>query len=269
MMGFIQGGGRSLEEANLTFDRWSADRPEIGPDDETLLFPRDEVRLVTPLPDPPSLVDFFTFEESVKAGFAIRGESAPREWYETPIYHRCATHNLLGTEVDVEWPSFTSKFDYELELAAVIGRRGRNVPATAAEDWIFGYTIMNDFTARDLEMKEMKLRLGPAKCKGWATALGPWIVTRDEIPDARGLAMTARVNGELWSSGLSGDLHWPFEQMIEYLSLDDDVLPGDVIGSGALSGGSGRDLDRWVRPDDLMELEIEHIGVLRNRVIKA
>jgi 2-keto-4-pentenoate hydratase/2-oxohepta-3-ene-1,7-dioic acid hydratase in catechol pathway len=268
MLGFIQGGGRSLEEAHLTFDRWSEDRPEVGPDDETLLYPRDEVRLVTPLPDPPSLRDFYSFEDNVRAGFSAGCEPLPREWYEAPIYHRCATHNLLGSEADVEWPSFTGKFDYELELAAVIGRRGRNVPATAAGDWIFGYTIMNDFTARDVEAKEMKLRLGPAKSKGWATALGPWIVTPDEIPDARKLTMTARVNGELRSSSSAIDMRWSFEQMIEYLSLDDDVFPGDVIASGAVGGGSGRDLDRWVRPGDLMELEIEHIGVLRNRVVK-
>jgi 2-keto-4-pentenoate hydratase/2-oxohepta-3-ene-1,7-dioic acid hydratase in catechol pathway len=269
MLGFIQAGRRSLEEAHLTFDRWSVERLEIGPDDETLLYPRDEVRLVTPLPNPPSLRDFYSIEDNViKAAFGGCGDSSLRQRFEAPIYHRCATHNLLGPEVDVEWPSFTGKFDYELELAAVIGRRGRNVPATAAEDWIFGYTIMNDFTARDVEATEMRLRLGPAKCKGWATALGPWIVTPDEIPDARKLTMTARVNGELWSSGSSGDMRWPFEQMIEYLSLDDDVLPGDIIASGTVSGGSGKDLDRWVRPGDLMELEIEHIGVLRNRVVK-
>ncbi len=268
MLGFIQAGKRALEEAAATFDRWATDRPDLGPNDETLLYPRDEVRLITPLPNPPSLRDFYSFEQHVSAGFAKRGESIPPEWYEMPAYYKCATHGLLGSETDVRWPSFTERFDYELELAAVLGAGGSNVPASKASDLIFGYTVMNDFSARDVQRREMQVRLGPAKGKDWATALGPWIVTADEIADPRNLDMTARINGEIWSSGNSRDMHWSFEQMIEFLSLDDEVFPGEIIGSGTVGTGCGLELDRWIQPGDLMELEIEHIGVLRNRVIK-
>jgi 2-keto-4-pentenoate hydratase/2-oxohepta-3-ene-1,7-dioic acid hydratase in catechol pathway len=270
MLRFIQGGRRTLDEAHLTFDRWSAERPETGPDDETLLYPRDEVRLATPLPDPASLRDFFSFPEIVRAGRALNGHSlsATRERPKIPVYRKCATHNLLGPEADVAWPSFVEKFDYELELVAVIGRRGRDIPATAAGQWIFGYAIMNDFTARDLEEKEMKLGLGLSRCKDWATAIGPWIVTADEISDVRKLAMTSRIDGELWTSATASDTLWSFEQMIEHLSMDDEVIPGDLIASGPVAGGSGIEINRWVQPGELMELEIEQIGVLRNRVVK-
>ncbi len=268
MLRFIQAGSRALDQAQITFERWTAARPETGPNEEMLLNPRDEVRLVTPLPNPPSLRDFYTFEKHVQLGFAKRGESIPAEWYEMPVYYKGATHNLLGTEADVEWPSFTEKFDYELELVAVMGKGGRDLTAANAGAHIFGYTIMNDFSARDIQRKEMKVRLGPAKGKDWATAIGPWIVTADEIPNPQELAMTARINGELWSAGNSSDMRWTFPQIIEFLSEGDEVLPGDLIGSGTVGTGSGMEIDRWVCPGDLMELEIERIGVLRNRVIK-
>jgi 2-keto-4-pentenoate hydratase/2-oxohepta-3-ene-1,7-dioic acid hydratase in catechol pathway len=268
MLGFIQAGKRALEEAAETFERWTKKRPDLGPNDETLLYPRDDVRLITPLPNPPSLRDFYSFEQHVGAGFAKLGETIPAEWYEIPAYYKSATHNLLGSETDVPWPSFTERFDYELELAAILGAGGRNVTASKASDLIFGYTVMNDFSARDVQYREMPVRLGPAKGKDWATALGPWIVTADEIKEPRNLQMTARINGEVWSSGNSRDMHWTFEQMIEFLSLDDQVFPGDIIGSGTVGTGCGLELDRWVQPGDLMELEVEHIGVLRNRVIR-
>jgi len=167
----------------------------------------------------------------------------------------------------VPWPSFTEKFDYELELAAVIGRKGRNIPADRARDYIAGFTVMNDFSARDIQRKEMRVRLGPAKGKDWCTALGPYLVTPDQIGDPYNLRMTARINGEQWSEGNSSSTYWKFEQMIEFLSKDDTIFPGDVIGSGTVGTGCGLELDRWVKRGDVMELEIEKIGVLRNRVV--
>jgi 2-keto-4-pentenoate hydratase/2-oxohepta-3-ene-1,7-dioic acid hydratase in catechol pathway len=266
MLSFIDLGARALAEARLTIDRWGGARPAAGPGDETLLYTGGEARLVTPLPDPRSIRDFYAFEEHVRKGFAKRNEVMPQEWYEFPVYYKTAAHNLLGPDTDVNWPSFTQKFDFELELAAVIGSAGRNIKAADARPYIFGYTIMNDFSARDIQRREMKLRLGPAKGKDWATALGPVIVTADEIPDARHLAMSARVNGELWSSGNSKDMYWSFEQMIEFLTEDDFIRPGDMIASGTVGTGCGLELDRWVRRGDVIELEIENIGVLRNRV---
>jgi 2-keto-4-pentenoate hydratase/2-oxohepta-3-ene-1,7-dioic acid hydratase in catechol pathway len=191
----------------------------------------------------------------------------PPEWYEIPVYYKSGHQNIIGTDEDVRWPSFTEKFDYELELACVIGKRGTNIKAEHAAEYIAGFTVMNDFSARDIQRREMKVRLGPAKGKDWCTALGPWLVTPDEIGDPYNLEMVARVNGEEWSRGNSKSLYWKFEQMIEFASQDDTLYPGDVLGSGTVGTGCGLELDRWVQRGDVMELEIERIGVLRNRVV--
>ncbi len=271
MLEFLEEGKTALSFAAQTLAALGgagASACEDGLNGERLLYQRSEVRLLTPLPNPRSVRDFYAFEQHVKTGFERRGEPMPREWYEIPVYYRSGTHNLLGTDEDVLWPSFTEQFDYELELAAVIGKPGRNIPAEKARDHIAGYMVMNDFSARDIQRREMKVRLGPAKGKEWATAFGPWLVTADEVGDPYNLRMTARVNGELWSEGNSGSIHWKFEQMIEFLTRDDAVFPGDIIGSGTVGSGCGLELNRWARPGDVIELEIERIGVLRNRVMR-
>jgi 2-keto-4-pentenoate hydratase/2-oxohepta-3-ene-1,7-dioic acid hydratase in catechol pathway len=265
MREFLEGEGTAMQQACRALE--ALEDGARGPNDETLAYRPEEVRLLAPLPNPASLRDFYAFEQHVKKGFEKRGEPMPPEWYEIPVYYKSGHHNIIGTDEDVTWPSFTEKFDYELELAAVIGRKGRNIPAAEARAYIAGYTVMNDFSARDIQRQEMRVRLGPAKGKDWATALGPWLVTPDEIPDPYKLEMTARVNGETWSRGNSGCIYWKFEQMIEFLSRDDTIYPGDVIGSGTVGTGCGLELDRWVKRGDVMELEIEKIGVLRNRVV--
>ena len=237
-----------------------------GPNGETLIYPLEEIRLLTPLPNPRSLRDFYVFETHVKTGFAKRGEPMPAEWYQLPVYYKSGHHNIIGTGADVLWPSFTKRFDYELELAAVIGKRGTNVPVSAAREYIAGYMVMNDFSARDIQKREMQVRLGPAKGKDWCTALGPYVVTADEVPNPYNLKMTARVNGELWSQGSSADMHYTFEQMIAFLTEDDTIYPGDVIGSGTVGTGCGLELDRWVQPGNRIVLEIESLGKLENRV---
>ncbi|MBM3776016.1 MAG: fumarylacetoacetate hydrolase family protein, partial [Acidobacteria bacterium] len=238
-----------------------------GPRGERLIWAPGEVRLLAPLPNPASVRDFYAFEEHVKTGFEKRGEPMPKEWYEIPVYYKSGHHNIIGSDQDVRWPSFTEKFDYELELAIVIGKQGTNVRAEEARAYIAGYTVMNDFSARDIQRQEMRVRLGPAKSKDWCTAIGPYLVTPDEIGDPYNLEMTARVNGELWSQGNSGSMYWKFEQMIEFLTRDDTIYPGDLIGSGTVGTGCGLELDRWVKRGDVMELAIEKIGVLRNRVV--
>ncbi|HXX64730.1 MAG TPA: fumarylacetoacetate hydrolase family protein, partial [Bacteroidota bacterium] len=200
--------------------------------------------------------------------FEKRGEPMPQEWYEIPVYYTSGHQNIAGPEDEILWPSFTEKFDYELEIAFVIGRTGRNIRPENAREYIAGFTIMNDFSARDIQRKEMRVRLGPAKGKDWCTGIGPVLVTPDEIGDPYNLAMRARVNGELWSEGNTSSIYWKFEQMIEFLSRDQTLHPGDVIGSGTVGGGCGLELDRWIRPDDVIELEIEKIGVLRNRIVR-
>ena len=165
------------------------------------------------------------------------------------------------------WPRYTRQLDYELELACVIGREGRDLGAEEAPAWIAGYTVMNDWSARDIQRSEMAVRLGPAKGKDFATSLGPCLVTPDEL-DPRNLKMIARINGEVWSQGNAGSSHWTFPQMISHVSMDETIYPGDVFGSGTVGGGSGLELDRWLKPGDVVELEIQGIGVLRNRVVR-
>jgi 2-keto-4-pentenoate hydratase/2-oxohepta-3-ene-1,7-dioic acid hydratase in catechol pathway len=264
MIAFLRGGPetmtRSREFLSITGE---------GLNGETLVYQPSFVKLLAPLPRPTSVRDFYAFEAHVKKGFEKRGEAMPPEWYEIPVYYRSGNHNILGTDSDVLWPSFTDRFDYELELAAVIGREGRNIPASEARQYIAGFTVMNDFSARDIQRREMKVRLGPAKGKEWATALGPVLVTLDELGDPYNLEMIARVNGEEWSRGNSGSIYHSFEKMIEFLTQDDTIFPGDVLGSGTVGTGCGLELDRWVQPGDVIELEIEKIGILRNRIHRA
>jgi 2-keto-4-pentenoate hydratase/2-oxohepta-3-ene-1,7-dioic acid hydratase in catechol pathway len=264
MLGLLRSGDEGMQAA---YDALAyIDRVE-GLNEEMLVHPEGSVRLLAPLPDPPSVRDFYAFEQHVKKGFERRKMEIPKEWYELPVYYQTGHHNLIGTNTDLPWPSFTEKLDYELELAAVIGKRGSNIPASEALDYIAGFTIMNDFSARDLQRKEMAVMLGPAKAKHWCSAFGPVLVTRDEIGDPYNLRMTARVNGELWSDGNSGTIFHKFERMIEYLTQDDFIQPGDIIGSGTVGTGCGLELDRWIKRGDVIELEIDKIGVLHNRVL--
>jgi 2-keto-4-pentenoate hydratase/2-oxohepta-3-ene-1,7-dioic acid hydratase in catechol pathway len=224
-------------------------------------------QLLAPL-QPASLRDFLAFEDHAKGGAARRGEELNPAWYRMPVYYKGNHRSIVGPGADVAWPPFTEKLDFELELACVIGDRGRDLDEASARDAIFGYTIMNDWSARDLQREEMAMRLGPAKSKDFATSLGPCIVTADEIDPREGLAMTARVNGETWCTASTGAMHWTFPKMIAYVSRGEDVHPGDVYGSGTPFGGCGLDQDRWLAPGDVVELGIEGIGVLRNRVVR-
>jgi 2-keto-4-pentenoate hydratase/2-oxohepta-3-ene-1,7-dioic acid hydratase in catechol pathway len=160
--------------------------------------------------------------------------------------------------------------DYELEFGVFIGKGGVNIPAEKARNNIFGYTIFNDVSARDAQSREMEGQLGPAKGKDFDTGnvMGPCLVTADEIPDPRALTMVARINGEEWTRASSATMHWTFEQIIEFVSRDETLYPGEFLGSGTVGGGCGLELDRWLAPGDLIELEVERIGTLRNRIVK-
>jgi 2-keto-4-pentenoate hydratase/2-oxohepta-3-ene-1,7-dioic acid hydratase in catechol pathway len=274
LLEFIRGGDTSMGFARATLAALEQEcaggsPPPSGPNDETLVYGLKDVRMRPPIPEPPSVRDFYAFESHVKKGFEKRGEQMPHEWYEIPVYYTSGRQNLVGTEDEVLWPSFTEKFDYELEIALVIGKTGRNISVEHAREYIAGFTVMNDFSARDIQRREMRVRLGPAKGKDWCTSMGPFLVTPDEIGDPYNLAMTARVNGEEWSRGNTSSIHWKFEQMIEFLSRDQTIHPGDVLGSGTVGTGCGLELDRWVKPGDVIELEIEKIGILRNRVVRG
>ncbi|MEK6587787.1 MAG: fumarylacetoacetate hydrolase family protein [Chloroflexota bacterium] len=236
-----------------------------------------EVVLYPPLPRPMSLRDFYAFEAHVTAAHAIRGREVPLEWYEIPIFYYSNPSSIFGPEEIIPYPAYSQALDYELEVACVIGVRGKDIPAERAEEHIFGYTIFNDWSARDEQRREMVVGLGPAKGKDFASSLGPAIVTADELagkatgrPGVFDLELVARVNGIERSRGNWKDLHHSFGDMIARASADVYLMPGDVLGSGTVGTGCLLELTKgegpWLQPGDQVELEIEQLGVLRNRV---
>lgn len=229
----------------------------------------DEIRLTTPLPDPNMYRDFFAHEKHVAVGYQLREEPIPEAWYKIPVYYKGNHRSLIGPNQPMTWPRYTRKLDYELELGCVLGKQGRNLSPQEAADCIFGYTIVNDFSARDIQRFEMQCRLGPAKGKDFATAVGPYIVTKDEIADINALKMTAHVNGKQYSEGLSGDAHFSFEEMIAHLSQDETVYPGDLIASGTVGTGCGLENGYWLQPGDEIVLAVDGLGELRNTILPA
>lgn len=241
-----------------------------------LAHPIDETRLLPPL-QPLSLRDAYAFERHVKTASENRGRPVPEEWYKFPIFYYSNPHTIFGHQSAIPYPRYTQALDYELEIAAVIGRGGKNLGAEEAASHIAGFTIFNDWSARDIQRQEMKAGLGPAKGKDFASSLGPCLVTVDELADrATGrpgvfdLAMTARVNGETRSQGNFKEIFWSFGEILARISADCPLFPGEVIGSGTVGSGCLLELTRaagpWLQPGDLVELEIERIGTLENRV---
>jgi 2-keto-4-pentenoate hydratase/2-oxohepta-3-ene-1,7-dioic acid hydratase in catechol pathway len=218
---------------------------------------------------PASLRDFLAFEDHARAGAARRGEELNPAWRRFPVYYKGNHRSIVGPDADLEWPGFAEWLDFELEIACVLGLKGRDLDGAGAAQAVFGYTVMNDWSARDVQREEMAMRLGPAKSKDFATSLGPVLVTADEVDPGAGLRMAARVNGETWCEASSAAMHWSFPAMIAHVSRGEDVWPADVYGSGTPFGGCGLDRDRRLAPGDVVELEVEGIGVLRNRVVRA
>jgi 2-keto-4-pentenoate hydratase/2-oxohepta-3-ene-1,7-dioic acid hydratase in catechol pathway len=269
MLELLEGGATAMARARQAFDHAIKLGDSVrGPEGETVVYRPEQVRMMAPLPNPSSLRDFIAFEDHIAATSKKRGQPIPPEWYKAPVYYKGNHRTIIGPEEDLPWPLETTKLDYELELACVIGRRGRDIPERDAAAYIAGYTVMNDFSARDIQFQEMACRLGPAKGKDFATAIGPCLVTPDEIPDLNALTMIARVNGEVWSEGRFGTIYWSFPQMIAHVSRGESIYPGDLFGSGTVGGGCGLELDRYLKPGDVVELEIQPIGVLRTRVVK-
>jgi fumarylacetoacetate (FAA) hydrolase len=218
----------------------------------------DEVQLLAPVARPPSVRDFYAFEQHVANARAVSGRGeVPPEWYELPVFYFSNPAAIYGPDDEIPYPAGSEELDYELEVAVVIG----------ADQQIGGFTIMNDWSARDLQRREMKVGLGPAKGKDFATSLGPVVVTPDELGDLR-LEMVARVNGEERSRGNLGDMYHSWESILARARENTTLQPGDVIGSGTI--GTGCILEhgdnRWLQPGDVVELEVDGIGVLRNVV---
>lgn len=221
-------------------------------------------KLLCPMNLLASLRDFLAFESHVKMGAQRRNGQIPEYWYEAPVYYKGNRRATLGPDETCPWPRYTEFLDFELEMAMIVGKRGRDVAKDDAVDHIFGFMVFNDFSARDVQMREVTAWLGPAKGKDFANAFGPCIVTADEVGHEPDLEMICRVNGEEWGRGRSGDMHWSWSDMIAHVSNSEDIYPGDVYGSGTPGGCCGLDLDRKPSPGDVIELEIEKIGILRN-----
>lgn len=240
------------------------------------VYPIETITLKAPLQRPTSVRDFYAFLDHVRTARGRRGLDVVPEWYEIPVFYFSNHLAIKGPEQEIEKPSATERLDYELEVACIIGKAGKNIKAKDAHDYIFGFCIMNDWSARDLQAQEVKVGLGPAKGKDFATSLGPWIVTKDELESFRDgenyhLEMTASVNNKLLSKGNFKDIYYTFGEMIERASLGVTLYPGDVIGSGTVGTGCllelGQEVHRWLEPGDVVELQVTGLGILKNTII--
>jgi fumarylacetoacetate (FAA) hydrolase len=236
LQAYFSGGGKAREHAE---------------------YPLAEVELRPPVLHPPSVRDFYAFEQHVRTARARRGLEVPQEWYELPVFYFSNPAAIYGPDDEIPYPEGTEELDYELEVAAVIGARGE----------IGGFTVMNDWSARDLQRAEMRVGLGPAKGKDFATSLGPLLVTPDEF-DGRSATMVARVNGEERSRGELGDMHHSWNAIVAHAARNTRLLPGDVLGSGTVGTGCILELGdgRWLQPGDVVELEVAGLGILRNTI---
>jgi len=246
-------------------EMWARAADAVGQFGEEEALP-DDARFLCPLDRVPSLRDFLAFENHVKGGAERRGIEVPPYWYEAPIYYKGNHRSLLGPDDECPWPPYTEHLDFELELAMIVGKRGRDLPANDVAQHIFGFTIFNDFSARDVQVKEMSAWLGPGKGKDFANSFGPCIVTVDEVGTEPDLQMMCRVNGEEWGRGRSSEMYWRWGDIVAHVSNGEDIHPGDVYGSGTPGGCCGLDIGRRLEPGDVVELEIEGIGILRNSI---
>jgi 2-keto-4-pentenoate hydratase/2-oxohepta-3-ene-1,7-dioic acid hydratase in catechol pathway len=280
ILSLVEGGEAALELARRAIAR--------APGSATLA--REAVRLLAPIQPPPQLRDCSCFEAHLRNSFdaarrfGVRNAPDPVAAYRAldrsaddmvlatfhrqPIYYKANRFSVVGPDHEVVWPSYSKVIDFELELACYIAREAKDVPVAEASDYIFGYTIYNDFSARDAQAREMGGMLGPAKGKDFDTGnvMGPCLVTADEVPDPYDLTMIARVNGEEWGRGSTRDMRWTFADLIAHISRSETLHPGEALGSGTVGTGCGLEQLRYLNPGDVVELEVERIGILRSRI---
>jgi 2-keto-4-pentenoate hydratase/2-oxohepta-3-ene-1,7-dioic acid hydratase in catechol pathway len=281
VLSIAEGGDAALERAREAVKKAPADASVA----------RADVRLRAPIQPPPQMRDCLCFELHLKQAFASvrkltamqgpdpekalaeieRGgpPTVPAIFYKQPIYYKANRFAVIGTDDEVVWPAYSKFLDFELEFGVFIKDKVTDAPKEGALKHVFGYTIFNDMSARDAQALEMEGRLGPAKGKDFDTGnpMGPCLVTADEIPDPYNLTMIARVNGEEWGRGSSSTMYWKFEDLISYISRSETLYPGEFLGSGTVGNGCGLEHMRFIKPGDVIELEVERIGVLRNRVV--
>ena len=236
----------------------------------------DEVKFLSPI-HPKTLRDAYAFETHVKTANRNRGQDVPENWYKFPVFYFSNPTNDFGHDDVIPHPAYTNAIDFELEIAVIIGKAGMNIKAEDAPKHIFGYTIFNDWSARDLQVQEMRVNFGPVKSKDFASSYGPVIVTHESLadkattrPGVYDLLMTAKINGTEVSRGNFNDIYWSFGDIIARASESVMLQPGDVIGSGTVGTGCLYELTKnqgpWLNEGDVVELEVERIGLLRNTV---
>ena len=243
-----------------------------------IAFLMNEVQLLAPVPDPQSFRDFYAFEQHVRAARKLRGLEMHPDWFRIPIFYFSNPAAIYGHGSEIPYPRKTNELDFELEFAVIIAGAGSDIPSKDANRHIAGYTICNDWSARDLQREEMAMSLGPAKGKDFATSFGPYMVTPDELEDAwdengkLNLRMTCHVNGTLISDGNTDDLYHPFKDMIERASMNTKLLSGDYLGSGTVGTGCILELrpentGGWIKKGDVVTLEVKRLGVLENKIV--
>ncbi len=276
IMTFLRAGGEAMKVAT-EIEEWANDLA-----DAPFLIPLGEAELLAPIPRPASMRDGYAFRQHVETARRNRGVEMIPEFDRFPVFYFTNHQAVTGPGAVKVMERHLEKLDFELECAIVIGKEGRNIPASDADEYVAGYMVMNDWSARVFQMEEMKLNLGPAKGKDFATSLGPYLVTTDElaerrIPGERGdrydLEMTCTVNGIQVSGGNLKDMTWTFAQIIERVSYGVTVYPGDVIGSGTVGtgcflelNGSGVTNDQWLQPGDTVVCTIDLLGSLENTI---
>jgi len=276
------GTGRAGDKSLLDLAMAARLDPTLRPPPTSEAVPLADVRLLPPISAPPSVRDFYAFEQHVKTARGRRGLDVHPDWYEIPVFYFSNPAAVIGPGDPVPVPPRSERLDFELEVAVVIGQSGPFESAAAAGALVAGFCVMNDWSARDIQVREMAQSMGPVKGKDFATSLGPLLVTVDEfapggLQEVPSATMTARVNSREYSRSDLATLWWSFAEMLAYAAESTELRAGDVIGSGTCGSGCilelsrthGEDAYPWLRPGDEVELEVEGLGVLANPVVAA
>jgi len=262
MVAFFEAGPCGRDLGALALELVAEHGPELtAPDGVSAVLPADTVRLLAPVPRPRRMRDYLTYNGHA----AGSGLGVPAAFTAMPICYKCNTETVVGPNDPLLWPSYTGQLDFELELGFFTSGGGLNLTPGEAAGLIAGVTIFNDVSARDVQFFEMSLGIGPSKGKDFCTAMGPCVLTMDEV-DEWAVHLSARVNGETWAEGTTRDRQFSFAEVLAWASLDEPVYPGEFFAVGTVGGGCGLELDRWIQPDDVVELEASGVGVLRNPV---
>jgi 2-keto-4-pentenoate hydratase/2-oxohepta-3-ene-1,7-dioic acid hydratase in catechol pathway len=254
-------GSDQIRQAVDEYRRLSASGPVLGADGESVALPQDEVRLLAPVPRPRRIRDYLTYEaHATGAKVAV-----PAAFSQMPICYKGNPDSVVGHGDPILWPSYTSQLDYELEVGFYVSREARNLSVAEAASAIGAVTFFNDVSARDIQLFEMSMTIGPSKGKDFCTPMGPYAVTMDEL-DENAIEVTARINGEVWSHGTTANRRYSFAEVLAWASFHETVYPGEFLAVGTIGGGCGLEIGRWLKPGDVVEFDSPQLGQLRNTV---